>query len=357
MATMATYYKCTRADGTDFRTGTVKYDVGAVLELNRAACQRDAGACGYGLHLAPTAKGTCRFGDRNIDRGAWRWWECEVDEADIIGRDDSKIRTCKVRVVRELTVVDVFGASLAEQIAKCRAETATWKNIPWCKPSKVLTPEDLAPHLAKWHEALEFWRAKCGRKSAPPRRARIITDGPGAISAAKRAAGYWSAVAAAGGAAADDAAAAADDAAAAAAAADDAAAAAADAAAADAAAAAAAADDAAAADADAAAAAADDAAAADADDAAAADAAAAAAAAAAAFRSWRDYGYWYLRPYYVLWRAARWQLGGLTEPDPFAPLVALYRMGALPLGYVEENGEVALAIYCPPPAQAAKEAA
>ena len=78
----------------------------------------------------------------------------------------------------------------------------------------------------------------------------------------------------------------------------------------------------------------------------AADAAAAAAAvdaaanAAAAFPFWLR---WYVRPRYVLWRFARWQLAGMTEPNPWEPLVKLYRLGAMPIGFV--RGE--FVVYCP----------
>ena len=64
--------------------------------------------------------------------------------------------------------------------------------------------------------------------------------------------------------------------------------------------------------------------------------AAAAAAADAAAAAWRPlWLWWYVRPWSVLRRHGRWALGGLPDAtDPFAPLVDLYRLGCMPIGYV-----------------------
>ena len=80
-------------------------------------------------------------------------------------------------------------------------------------------------------------------------------------------------------------------------------------------------------------------------DAAAADAAAAYAAADAdaATKYWR--GRWYVQPRYVLWRCERWKLAGMTQPNLWAPLVAMFKLGCQPIGYVE--GE--FVVYVPKP--------
>jgi hypothetical protein len=65
---------------------------------------------------------------------------------------------------------------------------------------------------------------------------------------------------------------------------------------------------------------------------AAADAAAYAAADAAAARRWYRCR-WYVRPYYVLWRMCRWDLF-MNEPNLWRPLVDMYKLGCVPIGYV-----------------------
>ena len=273
-----TAFKVTRADGTDFHSGLVQYAVGATVAVDPVDGPEE-GACGRGLHLCRTALRTCRFGNRSIDRGKWRWFEASVLLADLIAEDSEKLRVRRLTVVRELTQMDVFGAELSVRITACRAEAESWKSIRWLKPSAPITPEVLAPILARWYDANAVWRANRGDTADVPRRSRIVRD----PSEARKIA------------AAD-------------------------------------------ADADAAAAAAAD-----------ADAAAAAAAAAAADADddarW-PWGYyrWHVRPYWALRRAARWRLCGLPEAhDPFTPIVELYRLGVMPLGYY--GGE--FCIYVP----------
>ena len=80
----------------------------------------------------------------------------------------------------------------------------------------------------------------------------------------------------------------------------------------------------------------------------AADAAADAAAAADDARRKFNLPYWcrwYVRPRSVLYRNARWVLVGMEQPSPWEPLVEMFRLGCLPIGYV--RGE--FVIYCPKP--------
>jgi hypothetical protein len=87
-------------------------------------------------------------------------------------------------------------------------------------------------------------------------------------------------------------------------------------------------------------------AAADAADAAAAAADAAADAAAARYYGW--YGYhWYVRPRYALWRYARWFMVMGDKPNPWRPIVEMYKLGCAPIGYARVNGEVVFVVYAP----------
>jgi hypothetical protein len=310
-----TAYKCTRANGRDFRTGTVQYGVGKVVEQLDCAPASE-GSCAKGLHVSPTPFLTCLFGDKGIDRGRWRWFEVQVAECDVIAQDHQKMRVSKLLVVKEITKKALFG-DLKSKSARVRKIAGTYKKIAWLKPKREVTDAEVIALIGQWRERLKPWA-----KVAIPEGARIVRTAAAADAAA---------------AAADDAA----DAAAAAAAADDAAA--------DAAAAAAAAD-ADAADADAAAAAAADDAAADAAAAAAADAAAAAAADdAGRLRNWIWYGWWCARPRWVLRRFAWTEFTRKPrQANPWEPLVRLYRMGCLPLGFCEGKTGPEFVVYVPP---------
>ena len=73
--------------------------------------------------------------------------------------------------------------------------------------------------------------------------------------------------------------------------------------------------------------------------------AAAAAADAAADAFWRNWRYrrWYVRPYYVLRRSAYWRIAGMPGSSPWEPLVEIYKLGCVPIGFV--NGE--FVVYVP----------
>lgn len=97
-------WKCTRADGSDFKTGTVNYAdalaKGIAVEIEaesaeQAASKRSSSetVCGYGLHVSPTARKTIQFANR-IYR-PYRWFEGIVDVADIVERDEQKFRVRK----------------------------------------------------------------------------------------------------------------------------------------------------------------------------------------------------------------------------------------------------------------------
>ena len=289
-----TVFKCTRPDGTDFRTGKVNYAEalknGKAVEILDAA-PANGNVCGHGIHVSPTARKTIQFAER--EHRPWRWFEGTVEATDIIERDMEKLRVKRFTPTKELTLTDIFGSDLADRVQAVRESIVTWKTIRWLKPAKAVTDKTVSCLIAEWREALQPWSKK---KLASGVRIVHTADAADADAAA-------------------DAAADAD----ADAAADAATAAVADAAVADAAA-------------DAATAAVADAAVADAD---AAAAAAADADADAARRRWRYYFRWYVRPYYVLRRDARWKIAGMPGVSPWAPLIELYKLGCMPIGYVK----------------------
>jgi hypothetical protein len=299
---MSRYFKCTRPDGTDFRTGTVNYAAalasGEPIEALDAA-PANGQVCGHGLHVSPTARQTVQFASGSVR--PWRWFEVMVRNADVIEQDSEKLRVRRLRVVKEISLTDIFGADFAARIEAASAFAASWKSIPWLKPATRPEDKTLKKLFFAWHGAISPWA-----KKKPPKKVRIVRTAADAAAANANAAAA-NAAAAAAAAAADAAAAAAADAAAAAAAA-----------AADAAADDAAADDAA-----------DDAAAAAADD--------------GIYRYW--YWRWYVSPRRVLYRSASWIISGLEQPSPWAPLVEMYRLGCLPIGYVKNE----FVIYAPEP--------
>lgn len=108
------FFKVTRADGTDFRTGRFSYiPTGkplvdpAAMDLPKIGKVYDS--CGTGLHLSPTAKIAATFANR--DYRGWRYFECEVDPDDIIAEDESgrKIRARKVTPLREVPSTTSIG--------------------------------------------------------------------------------------------------------------------------------------------------------------------------------------------------------------------------------------------------------
>lgn len=276
-------FKMTRPNGTDFRTGTINYAealrTGKPVEVLDATISDNP--CGHGIHVSPTARKTIQFGNRS--HRPWRWFQGEINFADIMAKDDEKYRVKRFKVVSELTLADIFGTDLAERVQAVHESILTWKTIPWFKSPKTVKEKTIAKLVSEWREALQPWAS-----AKLPTGVRIVTTR-----------------------AADDGAAAYD--------------------------------------ADAAEAAAD----ASANAAEAANAAAYCASAnaysesvVAAYAADADYadaaddndGFfwrlrWYVRPCYVLRRYAYWQIAGMLTPNPWKPLVELYRMGCVPIGF------------------------
>ena len=246
-------YKCVRPDGSDFRTGTLNY--AAALESGLAVEVLDAEpptgrVCGHGIHVCDVLRCTFRFGDRQ--HRPWRWFEGEVAQADVVERDDEKLRVRRFRPTREVLLEEIFGPGFARRIEAARAEVASWASIPWARPAGAVSDDQIAELVAQWRDSLTKWLG--GRRL--PTAVRVIAAAAAAAAAAAEAAEQ----------AAVDAAAAADD-----------------------------------------------------------------ALWQWRFRWWR---YYYLAPRYALMRRARWILADMAGQCPSAALIALYRLGCVPIGFV-----------------------
>ena len=172
-------YKCCRPDGTDHRTGTLDY--AAALAEGRAVEVPDAApptgqVCGHGIHVSPTARKTIQFGDR--DRRPWRWFEGTVETGNIdvpvldddgrptgrfeslpnvVERNEQKMRVRRFTPTREIFLADIFGPDFAQRIDRVKAEAATWKDIPWLKPTESATDEAVVAFVTQWRAAIDPW--------------------------------------------------------------------------------------------------------------------------------------------------------------------------------------------------------
>ena len=266
-------YKLTRADGRDQCTGTVHYEVGKTLV--HPSPDTSNTLCSAGYHVGVSAIDAIR-NRANATGKPWRYFEVEVPVGAQLATDGQKIRCSSLTVVREIGPADVFGADLGKRCEEVQVEAATWKTIPWLKPTHTVTDEEARPLLEQWWTATAYWAKQRGvGPGRMPRRACIVRSA--ADDAYDAYAAYAAYAAAADAAAADDA----DD---------------------------------------------------------------AADAAAAAWYYWRS---WYVRPRNVLYRNAQWHILGLTTPNPYAPLVSLYKLGVMPIGYRRIDGEVVFVLLSP----------
>src|SRR6185369_987534 len=113
------------------------------------------GSCGQGFHVSPTSRKTIQFSNRTYR--PFRWFEVEVQQADVIAQDSEKIRVRALRVVREISLADIFGADFGARVEAARAEAATWKDIPWLKPTRRIEDAELAALVGEWREAIAPW--------------------------------------------------------------------------------------------------------------------------------------------------------------------------------------------------------
>ena len=200
-----TAYKCTREDGTDYRTGKVRYVPGEwITELNADLSDAE---CGPGLHVSPTIRQTCGYINTTVRGRRARFFEVAIRMEDLISCGDDKLRCLRLYVVREVPFAEAFPdcAQWPERIEAVRADMATWKDIPWLKPPRTVTPKEVGDLFQQWHKRMQpFWQQ--GR-DVPPLAFRVVRSAAAAAAADAAAAAADAADAAAAADAADAAAA------------------------------------------------------------------------------------------------------------------------------------------------------
>ena len=269
-----TAYKCTREDGTDYRTGKVRYVPGEwITELNADLSDAE---CGPGLHVSPTIRQTCGYINTTVRGRRARFFEVAIRMEDLISCGDDKLRCLRLYVVREVPFAEAFPdcAQWPERIEAVRADMATWKDIPWLKPPRTVTPKEVGDLFQQWHKRMQpFWQQ--GR-DVPPLAFRVVRSAADADAVVVVDAAVDAAVVDA-------------------------------------------------------------------------DAADAAAAAAADALRWHYSTRWYVRPRFIMWRWARWNIYKGEAGNPWAPLMAMFRLGARPIGYSRnrETNAVEFVVYAP----------
>ena len=149
-------YKATRSDGTDFHTGTINYaqQLGQVIEITDFDLP-EVGSCGKGIHVSPTAKQTIQFCNRSMR--PWRFFEGTIEEVDIIAQDKNKLRVKRVKLLKELTLEDIFGKDVGFRVNEAQEEAKTWKDIPWEDVPVLATEEKIKELVGKWREGMKPW--------------------------------------------------------------------------------------------------------------------------------------------------------------------------------------------------------
>ncbi|AUE22873.1 membrane integrity protector [Aeromonas phage Ah1] len=98
-------YRRVRNDYKDFHSGTVLYKVGTEVKMDRSKCDESSATCSRGLHLC--SKGYLP----HFHGGSGKILECTVSPTDIVSipadYGSSKMRTCKMFVLREMTEAQV----------------------------------------------------------------------------------------------------------------------------------------------------------------------------------------------------------------------------------------------------------
>lgn len=150
-------YKCTRSNGTDFRTGTVNYANALKTgePLVHPNPELTSEPCGRGFHISPTARQTIQFSDSTFR--PYRWFKISYSQKAIIAQDTQKCRLSSLKVIAELTLEDIFDADTIKRIEACEAEIKTWDHFPWFK-SKVKISKDIVEKLfLDWRSAISPW--------------------------------------------------------------------------------------------------------------------------------------------------------------------------------------------------------
>ena len=88
-------YKMVKPDGTSYYDGKTMYEVGRDVIVDGP---KDGAPCGVGLHISEKPYGPLNYNARY----PWKLLEVEYDEADVLGRDNDKVRVRKLTVIREL---------------------------------------------------------------------------------------------------------------------------------------------------------------------------------------------------------------------------------------------------------------
>ena len=169
METTYTLIKAARSDGKSFyNNGEVDYrsNVGNWIEVFDAD-PNPTSQCGKGIHASPSAHEAC-VASRGLDGSNMRPWSfflLVIDASDVIypgivngedcfRADIGKWRCRRALVAAELSHEEVFGSSVEDRIAAMKSEIATWKTIPWLKPSRLITDEEITDLVSIWRERL-----------------------------------------------------------------------------------------------------------------------------------------------------------------------------------------------------------
>jgi hypothetical protein len=123
VTTMTTYYKATRPDGTDFRTGTVSYEVGTTLPVIEVAEGVKRQCCTSTVYHASVTPSETLIG------GSWPARLFEV-EGEPVAEEGSKRGFVTLKVIREVEAWKVFGPN-GEAVARLieQAKTLTWEQV------------------------------------------------------------------------------------------------------------------------------------------------------------------------------------------------------------------------------------
>ena len=161
--------KATGSDGLSFAsqyTDGQRIDyagsIGQDIEVKAAGAA--AGQCAAGIHFSLRAIDCCRA-MRGSGPRPWRFFEVAVAVEDIvwpavaeIGSVD-KLRARRITVARELSHEEALGFDLKARTEQCRDIAGSWKEIPWLKPARPVTDEEVRTLVMLWRERIELWRA------------------------------------------------------------------------------------------------------------------------------------------------------------------------------------------------------
>ena len=166
-------FKLVRADGTDCRSGTVKYAVGETTTLPDPD-RRSSDPCGRGLHFCHRAEDTMQF-----RASQWPVRLLAVSSDDVIARDETKVRCGSVHVEREEPLALCFGPQ-GGRVVELLNDLAS---IGWLRPPSTVTAEQLQPLVDEHLSRLTRFRA-----SVRPLPVRVVTTWDAAGDAARAAA-------------------------------------------------------------------------------------------------------------------------------------------------------------------------